>query len=84
MAFKHPIPRVALFLEWYENAKPGDRFIYHKGLLTQDRGDVETGRTIAPVHALAKLAYESYMYGQVALVQRRRGEFNFDYTAIRS
>ena len=81
---KHATPRVALFREWYANAKRGDRFIYHKGLLAQDRGDVETGRPVAPYHALAKLAYEAYVFGQVTLVQQRRGKFNFDYIAIRS
>jgi hypothetical protein len=59
-------------------AKRGDRVIYHRGYLPFDmRGGGEEVRKLAEV---AKLASNR---GHAALLQRRLGEADYEYLAVR-
>ena len=66
------------FLAWLGQAMPGERLIYHRGLLAFDR--------YAPSqHGLSRLANRAHWAaarGFVHLVQRRHGTDDFSYLAI--
>jgi hypothetical protein len=77
---------VAEFRGWLARAESCSWFEYHRGLLIWDRSPAselaEGGR-----RALAKIAnavFQAAEQGEVHLVQRRNGPFDFSYLAIRS
>jgi hypothetical protein len=75
---------VAEFRGWLASSCPW--FEYHRGLLIWDRSP-ESKLSDADRRRLAKIAdaaFEAAEQGQVHLVQRRRGPFDFSYLAIKS
>jgi hypothetical protein len=74
------------FRAWLARAKPGEQIEYHLGLLTWDRSPA-SGLAEGDRRALGKIAdavFQAAEQGQVHLVQRRRGPFEFSYLAIKS
>ena len=61
------------FVGWMERAKPGDRVIYHSGLLMADRLKSQRGtmRKHTMLDRLADRALASATTGRVRLFQRR-------------
>jgi hypothetical protein len=60
--------------------------LYHRGLLIWDRSPA-SGRTETDRRALAKIAnavFQAAEQGEVHLVQRRNGPFDFRYVAIKA
>ncbi len=80
---RRTIGMTANLLTWREQAKLGDRIVYHTGFLSNDR--TPSGRTLDPmtqeVRARATEAWQLYLAGRVRLYQRRRGFGVFEYTA---
>ena len=77
---------VAEFRGWLARAESCSWFEYHRGLLIWDRSPASA---LSDDHrrALAKIAnavFQAAEQGQVHLVQRRRGPFDFSYLAIKS
>jgi hypothetical protein len=66
------------FLGWLGQAMPGERLIYHRGLLAFDRYD----RSHQGLSRLADRAHWAAARGFVHLVQRRHGMDDFSYLAI--
>ena len=71
---------------WLDRATPGASVEYHRGLLARDRSPdselrEDVRRRVAEVADAACRAAED---GRVHLVQRRNGEFDFSYLAIKS
>ena len=61
-------------------------FVYHRGLLIWDRSPA-SGLTETDRRALAKIAnavFQAAEQGEVHLVQRRNGPFDFSYLAIKA
>lgn len=72
---------------WLQNAREGDRLIYHVGNLMADRVVliehptwVET-RFIEPLNEVAAEVWQAYEQGLVTLSQKRIGENLFQYVA---
>ena len=83
-AARHP------FWEWLARARPGDRFVYHRGFLIHDR---ETDRDLKRLakevlEAGPPVELEPYSrrrgLGLVHLVQRRLGPGDYEYIAVRA
>lgn len=70
------------FHKWVEWAKPGDKVVYHRGYLLWNRDghgkliDRELGK-------IAFDAYRAYEKKQVVLVQRKRGNHDYEYVAVK-
>ena len=80
-------PTVETLCAWLGTAMPGDRFEYHRGFLACDRDPEE--RVLVPaerrrVDALADQASEMAAIGLVCLTQRRHGEADYSYLAIKT
>ena len=79
-------PPLTAFGRWIRQARPGECFEYHRGLLTVDRSPAS--RLAEPERrALAKLARAALKAAeadQVHLVQRRNGPGDFSYLAIKA
>jgi hypothetical protein len=74
------------FRAWLARAKPGEQIEYHLGLLIWDRSPA-SGLAEGDRRALGKIAdavFQAAGEGQVHLVQRRHGPFDFSYLAIKS
>ncbi|MGH6896495.1 MAG: hypothetical protein ACREJ5_08095 [Geminicoccaceae bacterium] len=74
------------FRGWLARAESCSWFEYHRGLLIWDRSPASA---LSDDHrrALARIAnavFQAAEQGQVHLVQRRRGPFDFSYLAIKS
>jgi hypothetical protein len=74
------------FWSWLARAEPGAALEYHRGLLVVDRSSGselsnEERRTVA---RLADAALQAAEEGRVHLVQRRNGDFDFSYVAIKA
>jgi hypothetical protein len=81
-----PRMEVDAFRAWLQRAEPGACLEYHRGLLSLDRSpeydlSEERRRVLSRV---ANLALEAADRGQVHLVQRRNGELDFSYLAIKA
>jgi hypothetical protein len=77
---------VAEFRGWLARAESCSWFEYHRGLLICDRSPASElaeadRRALAKI---AKAAFQAAEQGQVHLVQRRNGPFDFSYLAIKS
>ena len=77
---------VAEFRGWLARAASCSWFEYYRGLLLWDRSPAsalpdEHRRALAKI---AKAAFQAAEQGQVHLVQRRNGPFDFSYLAIKS
>jgi hypothetical protein len=76
----------AEFHGWLARTDSCPWFEYHRGLLILDRSP-ESNLSDADRRRLAKIAntvFQAAEQGQVHLVQRRRGPFDFSYLAIKS
>lgn len=74
------------FGAWLNGAREGDRIDYHRGLLANDRDVKVSTLTLIERDALADIASQAmraYQSGLVDLVQRRNGENDYTYTAVR-
>jgi hypothetical protein len=80
------LPSEALLRLWLARAGPGERIVYHRGLLTRDRAAVSglCDRERRAVAMIANAARDAAEQGLVHLVQRRNGPFDFSYLAIRA
>ena len=81
-----PRMQVDAFLAWLEQADPGASLEYHRGFLARDRSPdshlrEECRRALAEV---ANTALDAAERGRVHLVQRRKGELDFSYLAIKA
>ena len=77
---------VAEFRGWLARTGYCPWFEYHRGLLTWDRSPA-SGLAEGDRHALSRIAdavFQAAEQGQVHLVQRRHGPFEFSYLAIKS
>ena len=77
---------VAEFRGWLARAESCSWFEYHRGLLIWDRSPASA---LPDEHrsALAKIAnavFQAAARGEVHLVQRRNGRFDFSYVAIKA
>jgi hypothetical protein len=74
------------FWSWLARAAPGAALEYHRGLLILDRSPAselsEDERRM--VARLADAAFQAAEEGRVHLVQRRNGDFDFSYVAIKA
>jgi hypothetical protein len=74
------------FMAWLARAKLGEQFEYHRGHLIWDRSPASI-LTQGERQALGRIAdavFQAAEQGQVHLVQRRHGPFDFSYLAIKS
>jgi hypothetical protein len=77
---------VAEFRGWLARAESCSWFEYHRGLLIWDRSPA-SGLTETDRRALAKIAnavFQAAEQGEVHLVQRRNGPFDFSYLATKA
>lgn len=73
------------FCAWIGQAHPGDRLVYHRGVLALDANhDSEAPKTDArrELARVARRARWAAQQGLVHLVQRRNGPDDFTYIAI--
>lgn len=70
------------FSNWLANPFGSRSIIYHTGLLMADRQSKDPAAPI--ISAVAGMALSAANRGIVTLVQRRLGEANYEYIAIRS
>jgi hypothetical protein len=76
-----------MFCDWLAGAQPGQQFEYCRGLLAYDRmpsAEVLQPRDRVALVALAKRAMQAAEDRRVSLVQRRQGECDYSYIAIKS
>jgi hypothetical protein len=75
----------ARFWSWLARSEPGAVLEYHRGLLIFDRSPVsELGEDERRLVAkLADAALQAAAEGRAHLVQRRNGDFDFSYLAIK-
>ena len=77
---------VGRFWSWLARAEPGAVLEYHRGLLIFDRSPAselaEDERRV--VARLADAAFQAAEEGRVHLVQRRNGDFDFSYLAVKA
>lgn len=66
-------PECKQFISWYEEAKPGDKYIYYNGELSTD------GRA----WYIKRLVFDYALEGKVILLQKRIKEKNFNYFVIK-
>lgn len=76
-----------MLCDWLAGAPPGQQFEYYRGLLAYDR--MPSAEVLQPhdrvgLVALAKRAMQAAEDGRVALVQRKHGESDYSYIAIKS
>ena len=77
----------AQFCDWLATATPGDRFEYHRGFLCLDRSASAhrlPERQRQQLNALADFAHTAAENQRVSLIQRRLGDDDYSYIAIKS
>jgi hypothetical protein len=67
---------------WLRQARGGDVFEYHRGLLTVDRGQLPSEAARNALDRLADLAWHLAAEGRVHLLQRRLAPGAFSYLAV--
>lgn len=85
MAPIEPVVDARVLGAWLRQARTGDAFEYHRGLLTVDRtafGSLASEAARDALSELAKLAWHLAAEGRVHLVQRRLAPGDFSYLAI--
>ena len=78
---------VAGFEGWLRAAHPGSRITLHRGLLCVDREqrpDAPDAHARAEIDRLATAAMRASGQGLVHLVQKRHGEGDYSYIAVRA
>jgi hypothetical protein len=78
------------FNTWLSTAAIGDKLVYYSGFLGRDRADEINTHTkqltrpaVAGLHDLAKAVLSAAAARKVMLVQRRLGNEQYEYQAIR-
>jgi hypothetical protein len=75
------------FCGWLAMATPGDATVYHRGHLGRDRCQSTTGlseRDRQGLIALARQALLAAKAGRVHLLQRRHGDGDYSYVAVKA
>lgn len=76
------------FAFWLKSANPGESILYYSGFLMRDREVFMRGGGFAdkfpPRIKAALAAWRAYLDGEATLTQRKRGNFDYDYIAIKS
>ena len=75
------------FREWLHAAERNDRLVYYRGYLARDIGSEDKHQRTDDQHDIAMLGEavnEAARKGLVLLFQKRNGETNFDYYAVRT
>lgn len=75
------------FRYWFKNAIKGEKVVYYTGFLLRDReilshNGLNTENFPDKIKA-AISAWNAYMDGAVKLIQRKRGDFEYEYIAIK-
>jgi hypothetical protein len=75
------------FHYWVKTAKPGEKAVYYSGFLMRDRevfvrGGGFTDNFPAQIKA-AILAWRAYLNGDVNLVQKKQGAYEYQYIATK-
>jgi hypothetical protein len=76
-----------MFCDWLASARAGQQLEYYRGLLAHDRvpsTKVLPERDRVALTALAKRAMQAAPGGRVHLVQRRHGDGDYSYIAVKS
>ncbi len=72
------------FDEWINKSKPGDKITYYRGYIMgphlQKYSPTSDERR---VRAIKSYAYNAYEYNVVTLVQKKHGDFDYEYMAVR-
>ena len=72
------------FDEWLQKSKPGDKIIYYRGYIMgphlQKYSPTNDERR---VRAIKSYAYSKYVANVVTLVQKKHGDFDYEYIAVR-
>lgn len=74
------------FVAWSKRSEPGEKVVYHTGLLMRDRQYTDRGSVPVVGSRLCNLA-KSVMAiaeaGEIALVQKRLDNYNCEYLAVK-
>ena len=70
------------FMDWLTNAKPGTGCCYHRGFLMFDREPQRHPRR-HKLNQVADTAWDAAQKGWVELFQRRNGDMDYYYFAVR-
>jgi hypothetical protein len=84
---RRPLIAEEALCDWIASARPGERVEYYRGLLARDRmpsAQALTDRDRLGLVALAKRAMQVAEDGGVVLVQRRHGDGDYSYIAVRA
>jgi hypothetical protein len=76
-----------LFCDWLASAQPGQRVEYYRGLLLHDRMPSSTAlqaRDRVALVGLAKRAMQAAEDDRVLLLQRRHGDGDYSYIAVKA
>jgi hypothetical protein len=76
-----------MFCDWLASAPPGQRLEYYRGLLAHDRvpsTKVLHERDRVTLAAVAKRAMQAAEDGRVLLLQRRHGNSDYSYIAVKA
>lgn len=74
------------FISWLGRSRPGDRVVYHQGLLMKDRQFTANGKPSlhTATSTYAKSVMSAADAGMVMLFQKRLDEDTCDYIAVRA
>lgn len=67
--------------DWITSAQPGSSCVYFEGLLMRTRAELDPALPIPPRLSVSRKMWALYIAGRVALVQKRVGDFNYQYMA---
>ena len=77
------LKRVDKLQSWIKTATPGERVIYYEGYLAKDlRSNNVNVRQRAK--AIQELTYHNKDKKNITLTQKKKGDFNYQYIAIRT
>ncbi len=86
----HKTPSLEFLKAWlYRSASAGDRLVYWRGYLVNDRMRVENidgqliYRVLYPAHAIGELLYRAYEQKLVSLTQFKHDDFDYSYIVER-
>lgn len=71
------------FNAWVRNARRGEKIVYYRGYLPDDRF-VDAGAKAVAVEDVARAAWSSYLEDEVLLTQRRFGYKTYEYIATKT
>lgn len=75
------------FSYWLKTAREGERATYYRGFLMRDREVYLRGGgftdSFPPAIKTAIAAWRAYMNGEVKLIQKREGTYDYKYIAIK-